>query len=124
LFEWDESKRQRNIEEHGVDFRLAALIFVDQVVEAEDERDDYGETRYRALGRVGDEQFVVVYTSRGASRRSISARKVDEHGKKKIPGGTRWTSLKAWSVAGTTCPRDRMLSSSSWTRRSGAGRGS
>jgi uncharacterized DUF497 family protein len=26
-FEWDEGKRRRNIEEHGVDFRLAALIF-------------------------------------------------------------------------------------------------
>ena len=82
-FEWDESKRQRNIEEHGVDFRLAALIFMDQVVEAEDERDAYGEARYRALGRVGDEYFVVAFTWRGANRRIISAWKVGEHGKRR-----------------------------------------
>jgi uncharacterized DUF497 family protein len=82
-FERDEDKRQRNIEDHGVDFRLAALIFKSPVLEAEDERDDYGESRYRALGRVGDEYFVVAYTWRGAKRRTISAWKVDEHGKKR-----------------------------------------
>jgi uncharacterized protein len=82
-FEWDEDKRQRNIEDRGVDFRFAALIFKDLVLEAEDERDDYDETRYRALGHVGHEYFVVAYTWRGANRRIISAWKVDEHGKKR-----------------------------------------
>jgi uncharacterized DUF497 family protein len=82
-FEWDENKRQDNLKDHGVDFRLAARIFKNPVVEAEDQRDDYGETRYRALGSVGDEHFVVAYTWRGANRRIISAWKVDEDGKRR-----------------------------------------
>ena len=82
-FEWDEGKRQGNIEDHGVDFRLAALVFLPPVVEAEDKRDDYGEIRYRVLGRVGDEYFVVAYTWRGRNRRIISAWKVDENGKRR-----------------------------------------
>ena len=88
---WDEDKRQHNIQDHGVDFRLAALIFKGWVLEAEDERDDYGESRYRALGRVGDEYLVVAYTWRGANRRIISAWKVDEQSKRRYEAvlGTR-----------------------------------
>jgi uncharacterized DUF497 family protein len=54
-FEWDEEGRRRNLDEHGVDFRDAALIFENPVVEAEDSRSDYGEIRIRALGHVDDE---------------------------------------------------------------------
>jgi uncharacterized DUF497 family protein len=82
-FEWDEDKRQRNLRDHGVDFRLAALVFLGPVLEAEDQREDYGETRYRALGRVEDEYFVLAYTWRGPNRRVISAWKVDEDGKRR-----------------------------------------
>ena len=79
-FEWDETKRRRNIREHGVDFRLAARIFDGPVIESEDARRSYGETRIRALGCVGDEYFVVAYTWRGSYRRIISAWKVDDEG--------------------------------------------
>jgi uncharacterized DUF497 family protein len=82
-FEWDEDKRRRNIEEHGVDFRLAALIFNNPVLEAGDERDEYGEARYRALGHVGDAYFLVAFTWRGDVRRIISAWKVGDDGKKR-----------------------------------------
>jgi uncharacterized DUF497 family protein len=71
-FEWDDDKRQRNIQEHGVDFRLAALIFKNPIIEAEDERDDYGEVRYRALDHVGDAYFVVGPTL-GAVRTAVSS---------------------------------------------------
>ena len=82
-FEWDEAKRLRNIEEHGVDFRLAARIFRDTVIEAKDRRGGYVEARYRALGHVGDEYFVVAYTWRGDNRRLISAWKVGPDGRKR-----------------------------------------
>ena len=82
-FEWDETKRRRNIRDHGVDFRLAALIFRDAVIEAEDRRGGYGEPRYRALGHVGDEYFVVAYAWRGDNRRLISAWKVGPDGKRR-----------------------------------------
>ncbi|HVV94146.1 MAG TPA: BrnT family toxin [Hyphomicrobiales bacterium] len=83
LFEWDEDKRLDNIAEHGVDFRLAALVFESPVLEAEDRRADYGERRYRALGRVDDEYFLVAFTWRGDRRRIISAWKVGEDGKRR-----------------------------------------
>ncbi|MGH8550557.1 MAG: BrnT family toxin [Methylococcales bacterium] len=51
MFEWDEDKRQRNIEEHSVDFRVAVRIFNNPVIEVVDERENYNEVRYRALGR-------------------------------------------------------------------------
>ena len=82
-FEWDEGKREANIAERGVDFRLAARIFENPVLEAEDGRTDYGEIRYRALGHVDKAFFLVAYTWRGATRRIISAWKVGKHGKKR-----------------------------------------
>jgi uncharacterized DUF497 family protein len=82
-FEWDEEKWSRNLADHGVDFGDAALIFQGEVLEAEDARTRYGETRYRALGRVGDDYFLVVYTWRGENRRIISAWKVGLDGRRR-----------------------------------------
>ena len=82
-FEWDEEKRLANIKERGVDFLRAAAIFQNPVIEAEDERNDYSETRIRALGYVDDEYFLVAYTWRGDNRRIISAWKVGEYGKRR-----------------------------------------
>jgi uncharacterized DUF497 family protein len=81
--EWDEPKRQSNLGDHGVDFMDAALIFEGVFLEAEDKRSDYGESRFRALGRVGDDYFMVVYTWRGEVRRIISAWRVDDEGKRR-----------------------------------------
>ncbi len=81
--EWDESKRQSNLEDHGVDFQDAALIFLGPVIEAEDTRSEYGEQRYRALGQIDTEFFMVAYTWRGENRRIISAWKVNEDGQRR-----------------------------------------
>jgi uncharacterized DUF497 family protein len=81
--EWDERKRLANLEEHGVDFQEAALIFLGPVLEAEDGRRDYGETRFRILGRVDDDYFLVAYTWRGDNRRIISAWKVNDDGRRR-----------------------------------------
>ena len=51
-FEWDEEKRLSNIEYHQVDFRVAVRIFRNPVIEAPDEREDYGEVRIRGTGSV------------------------------------------------------------------------
>ena len=82
-FEWGEEKRQTNLEDHGVDFEDAALIFENPVIEAQDTRADYGEPRFRALGQVDGEFFMVAYTWRGTNRRIISAWKVDDDGRKR-----------------------------------------
>jgi len=82
-FEWDEEKRLSNIKERGVDFRDAALIFEGPVIMKEDTRESYGEQRFRALGKVDNDYYVVAYTWRGETCRIISAWRVDEEGKKR-----------------------------------------
>jgi uncharacterized protein len=82
-FEWDERKRVENFRSRNVDFREAAGIFDGPVVEVEDQRADYGERRFRALGFCDGEYLVVVYTWRGEKRRIISAWRVGEHGRRR-----------------------------------------
>lgn len=82
-FEWDEEKRLSNIEERGVDFRDAALIFEGPIINKEDTRENYGERRFRALGNIDNEYYLVAYTWRGTTCRIISAWRVDEEGKKR-----------------------------------------
>jgi uncharacterized DUF497 family protein len=74
-FEWDEAKRQANMIKHGIDFVDAIELFAGRLTEAEDQRRDYGERRYRAVGRLGDAVIQVAYTWRGEGRRIISARR-------------------------------------------------
>lgn len=84
MFEWDEVKRLENIEERGVDFRIAAQLFLNPpFIEAEDTREDYGETRYRAIGSVDGETYLVGYTWRGDNRRIITAWRLGDDGKER-----------------------------------------
>jgi len=71
--EWDEEKREINISDHSIDFVQAGKIFENPVVERLDDRKDYGEERYIAIGHWNEEFLVVVYTWRGSNRRIISA---------------------------------------------------
>ena len=82
-FEWDERKRRQNLADHRVDFIDIVPLFEGPLIEAEDDRGHYGERRVRALGRIGDDHFVVVYTWRGDARRLISAWRVDEDGRRR-----------------------------------------
>lgn len=72
-YEWNEAKRISNIAKHGVDFRIAALIFEEPFVSEPDNRRDYGEDRHVGIGYVEDECFVVAHTRRGDVIRLISA---------------------------------------------------
>ena len=74
MFEWDEAKSQANWRRRGFDFAYAIRIFEGLILEKDDERFDYGERRILAIGRVGTDTLVVVYTWRGELRRIISAR--------------------------------------------------
>jgi uncharacterized DUF497 family protein len=64
-FEWDEVKAAQNIAKHGVSFLTAAEIFANEIIERVDDREDYGELRFIALGRVETEIYRVAYTCRG-----------------------------------------------------------
>lgn len=64
-FEWDEEKARANLAKHGVSFLTAAAIFANEMLERIDDREDYGEVRFIALGRVGAEVYRVVFSWRG-----------------------------------------------------------
>lgn len=79
-FEWDEDKAASNLIKHGVHFERAILAFDNERIERIDDREDYGETRFIALGRVDLDVFRVVYTWRGENIvRIISAQKASKH---------------------------------------------
>ena len=75
-FEWNEGKNSACFERRGFDFAYATWAFLDpHRIVAQDRRRDYGEDRYRLLGRIDGRVYVVVYTVRGSAVRIISARK-------------------------------------------------
>jgi uncharacterized DUF497 family protein len=75
-FEWDEAKAEGNLKKHGVSFLTAAAIFSNERLERIDDRKDYGEVGWIALGRVGIEVYRVVFTWRGENLiRIVSAQK-------------------------------------------------
>ncbi|MCW8934905.1 MAG: BrnT family toxin [Gammaproteobacteria bacterium] len=81
LYNWDENKRNSNIQKHGIDFVDAAEIFSDpNRIEAVDERTDYGEERLQTIGYALPGILFVVYTYRDnkSKRRLISARKASK----------------------------------------------
>lgn len=73
--EWDETKRQKVLEERGIDLLYAACIFEGPVVTRADLRSDYGEERMVSLGMVEGECYLVVHTQRGPKTRLITASK-------------------------------------------------
>ena len=83
LFDWDDSKGERNRRERGFGFDFAAPIFECGTIEALDDRRDDGEARVRAIGEVDGLVLHVVYTDRGEVRRIISARLADRKERKR-----------------------------------------
>lgn len=61
-FEWDEGKNQSNLIKHGFDFTDAYRIFNLPMVVELDERDNYGEDRFVAIGLLNGRVVVIVYT--------------------------------------------------------------
>ena len=74
LFEWDDAKSHWTLMERGFGFDYAARIFLGPTLEKVDNRQNYGEVRMQAIGRVGKDILFVVYTDRGNARHIISAR--------------------------------------------------
>lgn len=85
-FEWDENKNQANIRKHGISFSEAKSVFNDfNAIFLEDNRFDYGEIRYIAIGQLESDFLnkslivMVVYTERREDLiRIISARKANK----------------------------------------------
>ena len=79
-FDWDEDKRLITIRKHGIDFVDAVTIFEGDTVTVEDDRFDYGETRWVTLGLYEGRVIVVVHTEHeNGITRIISARKATRY---------------------------------------------
>jgi uncharacterized DUF497 family protein len=72
--EYDDRKRALTLEQRGLDFAEAAILFEGAVLTIEDDRRNYGEQRFQTLGRLGGKIVMVVWTPRRDARRIISLR--------------------------------------------------
>ena len=77
-YDWDENKRVANLVRHKVDFADAIDFEWDTALETVDDRFDYGEERWVALGLIGKQLHVMVYTFRADKIRIISLRKANK----------------------------------------------
>jgi uncharacterized protein len=71
-FQWNPDKSTANETKHGITFLQAAQIFRSPVLKRPDDRKDYGEQRFIALGAYDGEVLRVVFTERDGDIRLIS----------------------------------------------------
>ena len=74
-YEWDERKRQENVDKHKIDFNAIYEFEWDTAVY--NSNDIHGEERWVATGYIGNRLHRVVYTWRADRRRIISLRKTN-----------------------------------------------
>jgi len=82
-FEWNPDKNRENLQKHGVSFLTAARVFEQPILRIVDNRKDYGETRYIAIGAFRDTVYYVAYTVRNDRTRIISARRANRRERRK-----------------------------------------
>ncbi|HHJ14531.1 MAG TPA: BrnT family toxin [Gammaproteobacteria bacterium] len=76
-YEWDDSKAASNLCHHGITFELIVDFAWDKAIIIEDERKDYGESRWVAYGPIGERLYCLVFTVRVDRIRVISLRKAN-----------------------------------------------
>lgn len=80
--EFDAVKRATTLELRGLDMARAGEVFDGPTLTVEDERRDYGETRYVTVGFLDGTMVVLVWTPRDDGYRIISMRKANERERK------------------------------------------
>ena len=81
---FDPNKRTTTLQERGLDFEDAEIVFRGTTIEVEDIRRDYGEIRVICFGRLEGRVVVIGYTPRGADRHVFSMRKANEREQARI----------------------------------------
>ncbi len=107
-FEWDENKRQTNIIKHGIDFIDAQKIFNYETVTLEDNRFNYGEQRFIALGLLKGKIIVVIYTERISLELYLLEKRPKMNNKstsmKSMTNWERLNSIKDEDIDFSDCP--------------------
>ena len=75
--EFDAVKRDKTLEERGLDFADAPKVFRGRHKIVLDDRKDYGEPRFITIGWLDGRMVVLVWTPTRAGRRIISMRKAN-----------------------------------------------
>ena len=81
---YDPAKRERTLQDRGLDFEDAPEVFRGLTVEVEDLRKDYGERRIICFGILQGRLVVVGYTPRGSTRHIFSMRKANGREKARL----------------------------------------
>ena len=76
--EYDEEKRRTVLAERGIDMAEAGLVFNETHIQIEDDRKDYGETRYRVWGFLHGRRVSLAWTPREGARHIITIRHAHE----------------------------------------------
>ena len=80
---WREDKRGENARKHGIDLADAEVFEWAAALDEEDRTEDYGEQRFRAIGPIGDDLYVYVYTvNEDGTDHAVSLRKADKKEKR------------------------------------------
>jgi uncharacterized DUF497 family protein len=79
--EFDPSKDEANVRKHGVSLQAATRFDWDRAIEREDDRFDYGEARFVAIGLIDARLFVMVFAegSDDDALRVIGLRPAEKH---------------------------------------------
>ena len=80
----DPGKWAGTLQERGLDFLDAATVFAGKTLTLEDDRFDYGETRYQTYGLLDERVVMVVWTPRGDARHIISMRHCHDKETRKV----------------------------------------
>ena len=79
---WDETKRDLNIKNHGIDFAELDAFFDGDLLTREDTRECYREQRFQSIGVFNGVPLFIAWTPRGNGGdipHLISARKAETH---------------------------------------------
>jgi uncharacterized DUF497 family protein len=75
---FDAAKNERNVATRGISFEQAARFEWDAALIIADTRQDYGERRFQALGRIGERLHMLVFTPRSGRAHVISLRRANK----------------------------------------------
>ena len=81
-FTWDETKRQKNITQHGLDFLDVERVFRGPTFTFEDDRYFYGEQRFITIGMLELTMVVIAHTEHNQTIRIISMRRATKYEQK------------------------------------------
>ncbi len=86
---YDPAKNTKNIKNHGLSFDEVVNFEFETAIRWEDTRNDYGELRYCALGKVVGRVHSLVYTRIDEGIRVISFRKANKREVKNYESKTK-----------------------------------